>query len=108
MQNHVMNCCVQRHVNRVHDVLMRRIILSIDANAEMLEFCSTMRADDADIERRDVNFVPGFSMPLIYERTFCYCVGTRNASLVLVGNELSIMCVVALLKEYSHIVLMSY
>ena len=97
MQNHVMNCCVQRHVNRVHDIVMRRIILSIDANAETLEFCSTMRADDAGIERRDVNSLPGFSMHWIYERILCSGVGTRSASLVLVGKELPIMCVVALL-----------
>ena len=94
MQNHVMNCCVQRHVDRVRDILMRRIILSIDANAEMLEFCSTLRADGAGIERRDVNSLPGFPMPWIYVRTLCSGVDTRNASLVLVGKELSIMCVV--------------
>ena len=40
-----------RHVNRVHAIPVRYIecstILSVDANAEMLEFGTTLRADDA-------------------------------------------------------------
>ena len=50
----------------------------------------------------------GSQCPGFMSAFFVLAWGTRNASLVVVGKELSIMCVVALLIEYSHIVLMSY